>query len=237
MPQMVMADGGMVSEPKHYYNQNMETYQYINQRLSGTQKTYLESDKDTRLRLLMDSATYALITAHTPLDQADRAFEIYRDHYPEIDVDSLGVDFKENGIGFYNNKARYIRHNLDHMDTLFAEIDDNLMSGDSFKAQELLMDAHGLGPAKSAFTLSMLGWTDHVCLDTHVCQYLGLNPRDYENHEVEEYTEMAREAFEQLPSLKDEISPFLLQWLIFDINRGEIETHDLWFTHVIEVTH
>lgn len=232
MVQTVITDGGIVSEPTHYFRENEETYRYIGQRLDGTRETYLEADKNTRLRLLFDSATYALLTANVPLEQADTGFKVYRKHFPNISEQSLASDLSENGVGLNKNKSSYIKDNQGRMNTLFADVDDALLDGRGDEAQSLLMEAKGLGPAKSAFALAMLGFTDHACLDTHVCQYLGIDPRTYDKFSADEYKSLVDEAFNQVPDLRGEISPFLLQWLLFDLNRGEIETHDLWFNHV-----
>lgn len=232
--QAICADGGIVSQPVQYFRENEEIYRYIDERLNGTRESYLECERETRIRLLYDSSTYALLTANTPLEQADRAFRIYREHYPDIDRESLAKDFGENGIGFYNNKAKYIVSNLADRE-LFRDVDHCIVTDKGDHAQTHLMDASGVGPAKSAFSLAMLGFTDHACLDTHVCQYLDIDPREYEKYSADEYKDMVSRAFDQVPELRDEISPFLLQWLLFDLNRGTIETHDLWFKHVVRV--
>lgn len=236
MVQTALCDGGIVSQPYHHFMEHESIYRYIENRLDGTRRSYLESDTDTRLRLLLDITNYAMLTANTPLEQADRSFEIYLDHYPNFDPQSLAITLAENGIGFYNNKARYIHENYNNLDDLFVRVDNLLGSGRENNAQDVLMEASGIGPAKSAFSLAMLGFTDHACIDTHVAQQLGLDPRVYERFDATQYKELVEKAFSQVPELKGEISPFLLQWVLFDLNRGYVETHDHWFEHVTRLT-
>lgn len=239
MVQTVISDGGIVPEPLHYFREHESTYRYIGERLSATKQAYLDADRETRLRLLFDASSYALITANAPLEQADRGFRVYVDHYRENDGDVVEtglVDALSNAsFGFYNMKGGYIADNYDRLDDLFADVDEMLISGNDDEAQARLMDASGLGPAKSAFTLSMLGWVDHACLDTNVCQYLDMDKRVYDRYDADEYKALVAEAFARLPTLSDEISPFLLQWLIFDLKRDKIEPHDMWFLHVQQV--
>jgi len=233
---MALCDGGIVSQPYQYYRDNKATYDAIADRLERTRQTYLDAPDEVRLRLLFDSATYALLTANTPLQQADKAFAIYREHYPDITPEVLGKEMAENGIGFYNMKATYIRDNLDARDEIFVPVDNLLVTGKDRHVQQVLMDARGIGPAKSAFTLAMLGFTDHACIDTHVAQYLGIDPRIYEKYSADEYRALADEVFSAVPDLRDEVTPFLLQWIVFDIHRGKIEEHDLWFEHVERIS-
>lgn len=235
MVQMALCDGGMVSQPTQHFRENEPIYRYIGERLDQTKQSYLEADSLTRLRLLFDSTTYALLTANTPLEQADRAFEIYRDHYPDLCREDLTHNIAEAGIGFYNLKSDGICQNWNNMD-LFRDIDNLLMTGQDDKAQSRLMEARRIGPAKSAFALAMLGWTDHACIDRHVARAVGINPKEYEKYSASEYKSLVDRVFQQIPELQDEISPFLLQWIIFDVQRGEIETHDLFFQHVEFIT-
>lgn len=235
MVQMALADGGIVSEPYRYFKEHESIYRYIDARLSGTREAYLSADRDTRRRLLLDSSNYAMLTANTPLNQADRSFEIYRDHYPAIDPPELASIFAENGIGFHTNKAKYITNNISNIE-IIGRVDRLLVDGNDDEAQELLMNLSGIGPAKSAFTLAMLGWTDHICADTHFCQYMDIDPRVYEKYSADEYKDLADRALSEIPDLRNEVSDFLCQWICFDINRGEIETHDLFFRHIAEIT-
>jgi len=216
----------MVSKPYNHYDENRETYNRIADRLDGIRESYLSAGAHARLRALFDSTTYALLTARAPLEQADRAFDIYVSHYPNLDVDYLSTEFQENGIGFYNNKAKYIGSNAELCDEVFLRADRALTRGHEYQAQSIMMNATGIGPAKSGFLLATLGFVQHACADTHVCQLLDLDPREYENHSAEEYKQFIDDAFDKVPRLKDELGPFMLQWICFDTHRGGVETHD-----------
>lgn len=232
MVQTVMTDGGIVNQPYYHYQQNKDTYDEIHNRLVETRESFLESNPDSRYRALFDITTYALLTANTPLAQADKSFEIYKSHYPDLDQSELAEDFKNNGIGFHQNKSKYIVNNQSAFDEIFVPVDNLLVSNRENNAQSALMDAQGIGPAKSAFSLAMMGFTDHACLDTNVCQQLGIDPKEYERHTADQYKELAQAAFKKVPNLSNELPPFMVQWVLFDVNRGSVETHDHWFDHV-----
>lgn len=242
--QAICADGGIVSQPYAHFEQNESVYRYIEARLDGTRGAYLGANPFTRLRLLFDSATYALLTAQTPLPRADEAFQRYTDLTPNPTREELEDEFADAGIGFHNSKARYIAENWDLIEEVFIPADRALCAGDDLQAQDHLMGAYGVGPAKSAFSLATLGFTDNACADSHICRYFGIDPRSYDKHDARQYRDLVDDAFASVPDLVDETSTFVAQWVTWDLARGDdgshapreaqgrIETHDTWFEHV-----
>lgn len=231
MVQQAITDGGIVSQPYAHFDSHRSIYLYIQERLDRTLEGYLNLPEIDRIKLLFDSATYALLTAQAPLERADMAFQSYHES-GSLDADELAQLFSDDGLNYCVNKAEYIDRNSKNTGP-FYRADRAIRDDRIIDAQQSLMDVHGLGPAKSAFSLAMMGVTRTACLDAHICRYFDVDPRAYEKHDARQYLELVDRTFAPISNLVDETSHFLTQWITWDVARGRgVEYHDSWFEHV-----
>lgn len=78
----------------------------------------------------------------------------------------------------------------------------------------------GVSYIKAPYTACHLGFTDLMCLDTNVSQFLGVDTYTVEGWEDQE--DICQQVDE---SLDMDIPPFVKQWCVFDYQRGYHEPH------------
>jgi len=226
--QSVFGSNGIKSRPANHYSEHRCAYEYIDSRLRKTRSAVHTSDKQTVKRAVRDSIEYAIISVQTHVDRHEPAFVETRDD--DLSRDEIADRLESHAVQYYNNKARYIDENRSTVD--FGEIAGRVMVDDIDGAHELIMDCLGVGAAKAAFSLSMLGFDSKMCLDSHTLRMAEMNNRSADGVSMKEYNEICGKVMEKFDDIDGQLSPFLYQWLLFDTDRGFVEMHDPFYIHM-----
>jgi thermostable 8-oxoguanine DNA glycosylase len=210
--------------PAQFLEEHSEDYEQIKDRLELVKNRFMEEDRLTQRRMVLDSYIFAVISIQTPLDVHERSYARYTngDEYEDA--------FRE--VNYKNNKISYIRET----EVKFKAIDnviDLLEANKIDEAHKLMCDEFkGVGMAKGAFTLAMLGFTSKMCVDTNVQQASGIEDV-YSGVVVEKYENMCEKIRQQFSDLKDRLDPFMVQWVLFDYQRGEHRKHNVFFNQLL----
>lgn len=206
----------------NHYRRNADTYADIQARLSDTRETFLSADRETQIRMLQKSHSFAVISVQTPVHIHENAFVRLWDGNPEENLPEA-----LESVNYKNNKADYIRHSLNT--EKWNDVVDMLENGQIDAAHKFILDEmKGVGPAKAPFVLSMLGFDEKMCIDSNVIAAMGLD-KHVTTVVVEKYDKICRSLRDKMPTLRDEVSPFLWQWIVFDWQRGEISLHETFY--------
>jgi len=213
----------------NHYRRNEDTYSDIRERLADTRQTFPHADKSEQIQMLQKSHSFAVISVQTPVAIHESAFdELWANDTPSEDIaEALS------SVNYRNNKERYIRHSLRNGHK-WAEVADMLEAGEVDTAHKLILDEFmGVGPAKAPFTLSMLGFTDKMCIDANIVNAMGMDDH-VSTVVVEKYDQICQRLRDKMPTLSSMVSPFMWQWATFSFQRGgEVETHDVFFKAVL----
>lgn len=216
-----------MKEPIEFYEQHEEDYREISEKLDKVNDKFLNSDRETQRRMILDSYIFSVLSVQTPVSIHEDAFRSIK-HGEELESAMSSVNY-------WKNKVQYIRET----EVRFEEIDeaiDLLEAGEVDKAQRKVLDEFkGVGTVKSAFTLAMLGFKQKACIDTNVLTALGMEREDaYSGVVIEKYEAFCDNAFEEIDSeLKSRVdSQFMNQWVVFDAVRDELTDHQVFFDHV-----
>lgn len=216
-----------MKEPIDFYEQHEEDYKEISEKLDKVNQKFLNSDRESQRRMILDSYMFAVLSIQTPVSIHEEAFRSIKN----------GDDYEDamSSVNYWKNKVSYIRET----EVKFEEIDeaiDLLEAGEVDKAQRKVLDEFkGVGTVKSAFTLAMLGFKQKACIDTNVLTALGMDREDaYNGVVIEKYESFCSSAFEEIDSeLKSRVdSQFMNQWIVFDAVREEFTNHEVFFDHV-----
>lgn len=215
-------------EPQTQYRRYQGTYERISESLETVRQSFLSADRFTQKVMLFDSTVYAVTSVQNDISVLRRAFRGYCNADDWEDLRSV-----MEGVNYGNNKFDYIRHNFDAVFSQHGDsIIDALEDGDSWHAVELMVEhIQGVSYVKAPFVACMLGFTDLMCLDTNVEQMVpDENVKSSDYRSVDEYRSAIKSVKEQFPDLADEVSTFMLQWVVFDSNRGDgVARHEEWF--------
>lgn len=211
----------------NHYRRNTETYTEIENRLMETRERFLNGSTSEQIRMLQKSHSFAVISVQTPVHIHEEAFtKLWQSDKPLDNLESA-----LSSVNYRNQKAEYIRHSLAN-GHLWAEVADLLVAGKLDVAHKMVLDTFkGVGPAKAPFTFAMLGFTEKACIDANVIGAMGLDDH-VSTVVVEKYDAIVESLRDKMPTLKEETSPFMWQWIVFDWRRGEISTHDAFFNVV-----
>lgn len=230
--QSVLTDGGVASKPYSHYDSNRETYEYISDRLERTRDIFETADPEIRSELLRHSTEYAIISVQTNVENHEPAFI---DSRGVTGQDKLADIFADHVVQYHNNKARYISENRENVD--FDKLADLLVHGYVDVVHEKLADqCLGLGSAKAAFSLSMLGFTSKICVDSHTANQAGLDRYASSDTSIDEYRTLSQKVLDTFTELTNMVTPFVYQWVLFDADRGGVELHDPYYLWVETVT-
>lgn len=203
-----------------HYRRNKATYNKIEARLSETLETFFNSDTSQQIRMLQKSHSFAVISVQCPVDIHEKAFtQLWKNDTPLENIDEA-----LSSVNYCNNKTDYITHSIRNAH-LWANVIDLLEADQIDKAHRYILDTFkGVGPAKAPFTLSMLGFTEKMCIDANVINAMGMDEH-VNTVVVDKYEKICSKLRQKMPTLNNTLSPFMWQWCVFDWQREEISEH------------
>lgn len=212
----------------NHYRRNLDVYNNIQERLSETREHFLQAPRSEQITILQKSHSFAVISVQTPVDIHERAFTELWDGFDRGRPPEWNIDGALKRVNYKNNKKKYIMHSLDH-GNLWDRVCDMLENGNVNKAHKFILDnMKGVGPAKAPFVLSMLGFDEKMCIDTNIVNAFGLDGHAT-TVVVEKYEALCQSLRDKMPTMRDNTTPFMFQWVTFDYQRGEVSEHDAFY--------
>lgn len=203
----------------NHYNDNQATYNDIRDNLEKVKHRFLHGDTVTRRQMIRTAHRFAVLSIQTPVHLHEAAFK-QLEGLPVVQSNPV------QSVNYWRNKLDWINH-LDGRMELLDEAADLLMAGRLDEAHRLMIDRFkGLGAAKAGFTIAMLGFTSKMCIDTNVKQAADLK-QVYSGVVVEKYEQQCTAITNRFNTVG--LTPFMLQWVLFDVQRGEISRHQAYF--------
>lgn len=217
----------MTKAPIQHYRQNQEFYNEISDGLEIVKAGFLDADKRTQRRALLDSYIFAVLSVQTSLDRHETAWEAYLRADRDMDIEEI------RSVNYWKNKVSYIRET----ETKFREIDkvlELINAGEIDKAHRRIADSFkGVSTVKAAFVLAMLGFKSKMCIDTNVRQIAGIEKDNlYDGVIIGKYDAQCRKVRSRFDELNEELSPFMVQWVLFDSMRGSKTDHGEFLNHL-----
>jgi len=208
----------------NHYRNNKPAYESISANLSETKAAFFSADRSQQIRMLQQSHSFAVISVQTPVEIHESAFsQLWATDEPSENLQSA-----LESVNYRNQKERYIRHSLRNGHQ-WSDVADLLEDGDIDSAHKMILDEFkGVGPAKSPFTLSMLGFESKMCIDANIINAMGLDGH-VSTVVVEKYDSICDSLRQKMPTLSSMVSPFMFQWITFDYQRGNISDHSVFF--------
>lgn len=220
----------MPNQPFKHYDHNRETYSGISGKLDAIKGEFLEAEKNVQRRMLLDSYIFAVISVQTPLDIHEQAFHSYITGDRELENE----DMKK--VNYWKNKISYIRET----EVKFEQVDqaiELLEDGKIDQAHRHIADHFkGVSTKKAAFTMAMLGFKSRMCIDTNVKQMAGLtDEQEYTGVVISKYEKQCKEIRSKFGDLNKELSPFMVQWVLFDSIRESVTLHREFLNHQLQL--
>lgn len=213
----------------NHYRRNADHYRKVRNELLFTRKKFESADMSEKVTMLQKSHAFAVLSVQTPVNTHEKAFRNLFANGMPLNLNEIKDSIKS--CNYYKNKASYIWDSLQR-GREWETVANLLMSGELDKAHKFTLDNFkGVGPAKAPFVLSMLGFTEKMCVDTNVMQ--ATDTERPNTVVVEKYEAIVSEIMSHFPTLvKEAGSPFLFQWALFDYQRDDLSDHKVFFKEV-----
>lgn len=209
----------------NHYRRNRDSYEQIESRLAQTRERFMSADREQQIEMLQKSHSFAVISVQTPVHIHEEGFKRL---WEVDDMSKENIVTALKSVNYNRQKSEYIVHSLQHED-LWNEVADMLEGGQINTAHKFILDnLKGVGPAKAPFVLSMLGFTEKMCIDTNIVSAFGLDGHPT-TVVVDKYESIVSRIRNKMPTMKALTTPFMFQWIVFDYQRGEISTHDVFY--------
>ena len=198
-----------------WFETRHDEYSLTSRRLFNTKLKFLTADTKDAVRMLDMSYSNAVISQQCSVEKHEAGWV----HWCQTgDIPEYVV--------YSNQKTDWLKAtNVLHKYNVVRMLQSDASRQGIDKAHRYLHDNFvGLGLMKAAFTLAMLGFTSRMCIDTNVAQVTGIETRGLKKFDsyIDACDEVCQEYDMGLP-------PFITQWVLFDFNRGNHSTHEVWF--------
>jgi thermostable 8-oxoguanine DNA glycosylase len=224
-----------MADPFQHYKRYQDTYDTISRELDTLRETFLSADRFTQKVMLFDSSVFAVTSVQNDISILRQAFRGYCNSDTWADVQEV-----LQSVNYGNNKFDYIRSNFD---AIFGptgdKIIDELENRNPIDATDIAVEQlNGVSYIKAPFIFAMLGFKRVMCIDTNVAQMIpddSVKAKGYNSDE--EYWAAVYKVEQEFDDLATEVSTFMLQWVVFDANRGDgVAKHEEWFEHMLPGT-
>lgn len=208
---------------QQHINKHHDKYSEIEKNLKQINTEFRNATRTEQRKMFKAAHQFAVLSIQTPVKLHEDAFRALQGLETENPQPVTSVNYWKNKISYINN--------LDGKTEQLDQIIDLLLAGRVDEAHRKTIDkVKGLGAAKAAFALAMLGFLSRACLDTNVRQATGIE-EPYTGVVVDKYMNQVSTALNQFEELED-TPMFMKQWIVFDYQRGEFTNHECWFTAV-----
>lgn len=201
-------------------------YASVRDRLEAVRNVVLHGRIEASARTLKRSYLFAVMSIQTDRDRHERAFTAHFAGDKPLKDACLDTVYGGQKYGWiestfdsvdFRNLATAVRHHM--REGSHAELLDIVVS-----------DLTGVSHRKGAFMLAMAGMHEFMCVDSNVARHAGLE-KDVEFDSASEYMDLCHDIVESVGFPR--LPPFMVQWSIYDFQRGEHSRHMAYFREVL----
>lgn len=199
-------------------------YDAVEKNLGAVRDVTLDGDLYEAGQNIRKAYYFAVISIRTTKNIHEHAFDLWDGGM------NLEDAMLEAGVNFYKNKVKWIGRTEDATDweELAQEIRTNLAEDNLDDLMNMCLDLTGVHYAKWGFSLAMSGVWEVVCIDSNVKNHFGIDGRLDMRSEggLDVYLDMIEQVKSQVKAV---VPPFVAQWVIYDMERGEHARHRSYF--------
>lgn len=223
-----------------HYRTYADTYQQIWSQLDTLHNRFRQTDLEGKCAYLKLSYVNSVISVRTPVDTHEAALRQV--------MSGQDLETALQSVNYRRKKENSIRQTV-RQDSVWERIAAYLEEQDVNSAHEIALDQLRLvGTVKTPFLFAMLGYTEKMCIDGNEANLMGMD-RTPQTDNIERYEELCYEICSEFSTLREELDPFHLHWVIFDWQRHPktdgkarahqrqsepVTHHDAWFEAALD---
>ena len=213
---------------RRWIDSHREDYAHVKRRLDATRNVVLHGRADRATAIVKRAYTFAVFSIQTPLDRHERAFTEYYTGAADLeDACSTTV--------YGGHKVNWISKTFDT--TNWGDVVGMIRSyvaTDNYAALLDFIDDEltGVSYVKGAFMLAMSGLTEYLCIDSNVANYAGLDVSTGNALTFTSGKDYMSTCDDVISGLDVDMAPFVIQWAIYDSERGEHARHGAFYREI-----
>jgi hypothetical protein len=217
------------STPLEWANNHAVEYGKVLFRLGDVRSIMMQGSTEAAVEVIRRSYINSVLSIRTNVERHEQAFVGYFSGDMTLD-EAAGTTV------FGNNKTKWIEEGL--RSTAWRDLIEGIRSGiedgELASVLELVVTTlKGVSYRKGAFTLAMCGFHEFMCIDSHVASYAGLEQTESNRLEFTDARAYLDECQRIIDDSQVPYPPFIVQWVIFDLDRGEHSPHMAFFREVL----
>jgi hypothetical protein len=219
----------MTDEYARWVDNHRADYNAVLHRVQRTRDVFLRGENAAARSLLEMAYTFAVLSIQTQVDRTETAFTAY------YAGDATLPQAAEQTV-YHNQKTGWLAEGYVTTDwpALVGDLRDAVADGDRRTVLTRLTELTGLSYRKAGFTAALCGAHELMCIDTNVARFANID-RKREVTDADDYI-AACDAVGKTAGGPLE-APFLVQWSVFDYQRGEHVTHLPFYREVLPQNH
>jgi hypothetical protein len=210
-----------MSDLTTWYENHKEDYEAVKERLFSARQTLLYGSIKHAAENLRLSYLNSVFSIQTGKDRHERAFTAY--------VRGFGIEEAAGMTVYPNQKADWINRTMQKTDwvQVAKEVRAYVKNGELQTLLEMQNDLVGVSHTKWSFTLCMCGVYELACFDSNTRNFFDIDKRA--GGSAGDYLDM----IDMLETETDiSAEPFIVQWVIYDYERGEHARHMPFFRNI-----
>lgn len=207
-------------------------YAAVRDRLEAVRNVVLHGRIDAAVGVLQKSYINAMMSIKTTKDRHESAFVAY--YSGDVPLKDAFLQTVYGG-----QKHGWAERTFDSVDwDVFVRAIRAHVRNDRYAELLDAVDNHfvGVSHRKGAFMLAMAGLYEYMCIDSNVARYAGLEDNADNSlsfNSAEAYLDTSREIYREVVGHNYHVPPFIVQWAIYDAERGEHARHMVYFNEVL----
>lgn len=225
MPQAKFVNGDSIGSVRQWIMAHNSDYARTRDRLEYVRNVVLNGRIDAAVGILKKSYLFAVMSIKTERERHERAFTAY--HASDMGLKDACLETVYGG-----QKYGWIERTFDSVDwdLLVRSIRANVPNGHYAELLNAVVDnCVGVSYRKGSFMLAMAGMYEFMCVDSNVARYAGIDKK-HEFDDAREYMQACREIVDGIDM---PMPPFMVQWAIYDFERGEHARHMPYFREAV----
>jgi thermostable 8-oxoguanine DNA glycosylase len=216
----------MSKELKQWIVKHNSDYAKVRERLEYVRNIVLNGRIDAAADILERSYMFGVLSIQTQKDRHESAFVA---HY------SGNVSRKEAALQtvYGGNKKRWIAKTFENVnwELLAIAVRYHHKNDNYSKLLDVVVNnVTGVSHRKGSFMLAMCGLHEYMCIDSNVGNYGNIDPND-EYYSSESYFDTCKDICDSVGI--NYLPAFILQWAIYDFERGEHSRHMTYFNEIL----
>jgi hypothetical protein len=202
-------------------------YGQVRGRLDACRNVILHGRLDAASEMLRASYINAVLSIRTDKDRHESAFAAY---YASDKV-SLKDAALQTVYGGHKKNWLDRTHNKVDWEMLAIAVRQHIKNGRIKKLLETVVDnIVGVSYRKGSFMLAMVGMHEYMCIDSNVGNFADIDS-DKEYYNATSYLSDCKDIYDEINT--QWLPPFIVQWAIYDVERGEHARHMPFYNQVL----